>query len=481
MNSELEELQLQVEGGICKLPISEMEQLAEHVGLESKEYKGKSKLAMSRIVRSKVEDELGKAEDKTEYLTALQNFISGTPPPLEESSNSEDQNKESVKALMTEYETLRKQFEAMMASCKKKMEEASVKFEDEKSTTPAATTSKPKEGSVVSLVDVKTALRRDFKIVGVIGGEEQKDRLSFVSLIRQIDTGLEKAYKEREIIDGVIRAISPSLKLRSYLETMKELTLPKLRQMLRAHYKQKSGTELYQELTTMCQSPKETPQDFLIRALDIRQQVLFASQAGSGTVKYEPSLVHPLFLHAVETGLQDEAVRNKLRPFLQKAEITDEELMEQINVAVSEESERRGKLGASNYKNLRVNVLEADGEKVEPGGQRQSQKAGTKKEPKPDRPDRLMVTLEAVQSDIAVLKEALGSQNAPERERARYTYPYDNQRRRLCEACQRANQYFCDHCFRCGSSDHFARGCRRGVAGTTHQGNGRRLQPRDRE
>ena len=46
-DSELEELQLQVEGGICKLPISEMEQLAEHIGLESKEYKGKSKSRMS--------------------------------------------------------------------------------------------------------------------------------------------------------------------------------------------------------------------------------------------------------------------------------------------------------------------------------------------------------------------------------------------------------------------------------------------------
>ena len=142
-------------------------------------------------------------------------------------------------------------------------------------------------------------------------------------------------------------------------------------------------------------------------------------------------------------------------------------------MAVSEESQRRGKLGASNYKNLRVHVLEADGEKVEPGGQTQSKKSGTKKEPKPDRPDRLMVTLEAVQSDIAILKEALGSQNAPEREGARYMYPYDNQRRRLCKVCQRANQYFCDHCFRCGSSDHFSQGCRRGVAGTTNQGNRR--------
>ena len=91
-DSELEELQLQVEGGICKLPISEMEQLAEHVGLESKEFKGKSKLAMSRMVCAKIENELEKTEGKIEYLTELRNFISGTPPPLEE-LNSEDQNK----------------------------------------------------------------------------------------------------------------------------------------------------------------------------------------------------------------------------------------------------------------------------------------------------------------------------------------------------------------------------------------------------
>ena len=167
----------------------------------------------------------------------------------------------------------------------------------------------------------------------------------------------------------------------------------------------------------MCQSPKETHQDFLIRVLDLRQQVLFASQAEGGTVKYEPLLVHPLFLHAIETGLQDEAVRNKLRPFLQKAEVTDEELMEQINVVVSEESERKGKLGATYHKNARVNSLEVDSDQAEQGGQTQPKKSGSRKEMKCDRPDRLMVTLEAVQSDIAASKEAMASQNASERER----------------------------------------------------------------
>ena len=160
MDSELEELQLQVEGGICKLPIAEMEQFAEHVGLESKEYKGKGKLAMSRIVRAKVEVELGQAESKVEYLTELRNFIAGTPPPLEETGKNEEGP---VKPKM-EYEALCKQFEEMIESYKKKMEQASLKQEDTKS---------PKEGNV-SLVDVKTALRRDFKIMGVIGAT--KDR-----------------------------------------------------------------------------------------------------------------------------------------------------------------------------------------------------------------------------------------------------------------------------------------------------------------
>ena len=302
----------------------------------------------------------------------------------------------------------------MIESCKKKVEQALVKLEDTKPSTPARTASKPKEGNIVSLVD---------------------------------------------------------------LETMKELTLAKLIQMLRPHYKQKPGTELYQELTTMCQSPKESPQDFLIRALELREQVLFVSQAEGNTVKYEPSLVCPLFLHAIETGLQDEAVRNKLRPFLQKAEVTDEELMEQINVVIFEESKWKGKLGATCHKNVRANSLEVNSEQAEPGGQ---MKSGSKKESKSDRPDRLMVILEAVQSDIGVLKEGMASQNASERERVQHRYPFENQRRRVCQACQRPNQEFCDHCFRCGSSDHFAQGCPRGAASVPNQGNQRRLPLWDR-
>jgi hypothetical protein len=50
---------------------------------------------------------------------------------------------------------------------------------------------------------------------------------------------------------------------------MEGLTLKKHLQILKAQYKQKSATELYHELTILCQDSKESAEDFLIRALEL--------------------------------------------------------------------------------------------------------------------------------------------------------------------------------------------------------------------
>ena len=89
---------------------------------------------------------------------------------------------------------------------------------------------KAKEAETKVSVDIAKAFKRDFKIFGTISGESHKDGLSFVSLVRQIDAGIKSGYKETEIIEAVIRAVSPSLKLRSYLEMMSELSLSRLKQ-----------------------------------------------------------------------------------------------------------------------------------------------------------------------------------------------------------------------------------------------------------
>ena len=95
----------------------------------------------------------------------------------------------------------------------------------------------------------------------------------------QIDSGLKRDYQENEIVDAVIRAISPHSSLRSYVETISDLSLAKLRRILRVHYREKTASEVYQQLATVCQqSSGESPQQFLLRALDLRNKVNFASK-----------------------------------------------------------------------------------------------------------------------------------------------------------------------------------------------------------
>lgn len=66
--------------------------------------------------------------------------------------------------------------------------------------------------------------KRDFKISGQTGDVSRKDRLSFSSLVHQIENGLKNDYTEDEIKEAVIKAINPALSLRSYLEGKADLT-----------------------------------------------------------------------------------------------------------------------------------------------------------------------------------------------------------------------------------------------------------------
>lgn len=151
-------------------------------------------------------------------------------------------------------------------------------------------------------------------------------------------------------MDGVIRAISGGMVLRSYVETYKDLSLERLRKILKNHYGVKNSTELYQNLASICQGPKETPQEFLMRALDLRQKILFSNtqDQSEDNLVYETDHIQKLFLRTVETGLQDENVRVRVRSYLRDSKISDEELTLKVNHAVSTENERARKLRSQN-------------------------------------------------------------------------------------------------------------------------------------
>jgi hypothetical protein len=85
----------------------------------------------------------------------------------------------------------------------------------------------------------------------------------------QVEIGLGKGYTDKEIVTAVIRAVQPGLQLRSYLESVGDRTLARLRKIL--CFLGKNATELYQSLTNIAQQPNEDSQTFLMRALTSRQ------------------------------------------------------------------------------------------------------------------------------------------------------------------------------------------------------------------
>ena len=51
-----------------------------------------------------------------------------------------------------------------------------------------------------------------------------------------------------------------------------------------------------------------------MRALELRQKIIFASKEAGVVIKYDQTLVQSLFLHCIETGLRDDVVRVKAMP-----------------------------------------------------------------------------------------------------------------------------------------------------------------------
>ncbi|WAR24264.1 hypothetical protein MAR_037933 [Mya arenaria] len=169
---------------------------------------------------------------------------------------------------------------------------------------------------------IKTQFRRDFKISGNIG--EGPTCIGYTSFQRQLESGSHHGYSDRDLIDGVIRAIQAGSKLRGYLEGRDDLPLPKLQSIIRAFYKEKRSTELF-------------------RALELRQKINFASKE-SKTSHYNKDLVEHQFRHSVSTGIRDDEIRGEAHVLFQNYK-QDEDLILGLNEIVSRKKrEREAKL-----------------------------------------------------------------------------------------------------------------------------------------
>lgn len=287
-------------------------------------------------------------------------------------------------------------------------------------------------------------LRKEFRIKGTIAEPGQKDSISYITISREISRGKRLGYLDSEVIDAIIYAVSPKSKLRVLLETKPDITLDKIDRLLKAHLGNTTASDLYQLLSTLGQESGESTHAFVIRAMELRQKILFASQnATDDDIHYGERLVQKTFINTLETGIVNEAVRSKLRQIL-KEDVSDEEILTELSKAEASEKERNIKLGRRPT-SAKVSMVNTDGVND-------------------DAFKALQKQLQKIQNDVDVLKTSRDKTSRDNRPRYNNYLNYDGNKNnstyiRKCERCTKENIDRCVHCWKCGNGTHFSRDC----------------------
>lgn len=313
---------------------------------------------------------------------------------------------------------------------------------------------------VVRLTDVTTLLpRREFKL---FGGQlsDSGSELSYNSICKQIDEGLQEGFTESEVIRTVIKITKPGT-FREMLTNKDDLTVDELKRFLKSHIREKSSSELFQELSSARQQDKETPQQFMYRLMGLKQRVLVASQQSGSEFSYDKKLVQGTFLHTLYQGLNEKntQIRSDLKPYATDFQVTDDVLLEQITKSTNEEAERLKRLGT---------VTKARPVTASSALQGDTDQAGCSKLNTRDKEEDNHTAILALTAQVSALTKHLEKMSqTPDSEAEGGTYQTPTNTRQAqgvntkgrCHECVNQRRASCFHCFSCGQEGHRAVGC----------------------
>lgn len=326
--------------------------------------------------------------------------------------------------------------------------------------------SRPSRGydQVLSLSDVAALFpRREFKLHGGQISDLGSD-MSYSSLCKQIDEGLQEGFTECEIIRTVLKIMKPGT-LKEMLTNKDDLTVDGLKKLLRSHIRDKNSAELFQELSNAKQQDKESAQQFLYRIIGLKQRVLFESRQPGADFNYDKKLVQGTFLHTLYQGFNEKNnyVRQDLKPFLNDLQVSDDFLLEQITKSTSEEAERLRRLGtASKTRPVTVSAAQLANtdltEQAKVDTELQANRAAIRELTAQVSSLTRQLTKVVSQTDSVTSGDSCSPLNHPP------TPPAENRGR--CGDCVQQGKVSCPHCFACGQAGHRAIGClRRKVSG----------------
>ncbi|KAK7918699.1 hypothetical protein WMY93_009983 [Mugilogobius chulae] len=224
--------------------------------------------------------------------------------------------------------------------------------------------------------------------------------------------------------------------------------------------------DLYHKLVNVTQDSRESPQNFLFRAIELKERLFLASKESGSDDQYSPEVIQRKFLRSVSTGLISDHIKFQLKPYLDDPAVTDEILIDKLNEAASVESERQSKQRKNAISRApKVNELQTEAQAGQPESktvsemrvqdQTEAVKPKIRKTSAPSSRDaELYETVNLLREEMADIKKNLQGHQ-------RTTQSLKRTQRRACTACEESGQSNqCDHCFKCGLTGHFSRGCR---------------------
>ena len=487
---ELEKLENKVDKLLLEQNKDELKKSCMSLNIYNEEWANKTKRQLIREIQDYLETFDDDIEMKTEVLTNIMKSMDKTDEDevdlTREHSTEEGKETERLKVnvqeeiMIVRQKDMQKEMELLQKQQQELLERIKSKEEDYKKLVEEKKGSGKKEeagndlfrglGGDNNSAAVANLLRKEFRIKGCVGDPNQKDKLSLVSLKHQINNAKQSGYSEQEIVSGVIRAMHSSLRLKSILEMKKDLTLPTLLKYLQHHFEEKSSTDLCAQLTNATQTPNETPVEYVLRCIELREKLMLSSKS-MGEIEYDRDLVFKLFLRTLERGFENVTILQEIKPVLRGSSVTDEEILAIVQKAAIDERERQRNFIKKGHKVNQIGYSENQGDipstimsdfanALTSFGTQLKELTEQVKQLQANQPSAKQ--LSDLTREVNELKKRDKIEGKEENKTQRNMR--DSRERYLCEKCKDANVQYCNHCYKCGGAGHLGKFCRKSVA-----------------
>ena len=300
--SDSDNLQLELDALLCKQSVEQLLELAVYFDIEEG-VDGRSRCQLVKIIRNAVEETLSNSKedfDVTIFLNDAISKIKGTssiPNRPADQSNAQyeildfEQQLADLNQLQIESDNARQALLEQLKNAKGKLLKTNL--------SDFASSNVANNSKLESVKPGFSILVRELKISGQIGEPGQHDKLTYVSLIHQIDSGLEKGYSEKEVCDAIIKSIPPHSSLRNYILTLPQCSLEKLRSILRVFFQEKIAADLFQAMVITIEGCKRNRATVFITTLGRTKPSIFCIKRRACQIGIQLAVGGKIFLKPV--------------------------------------------------------------------------------------------------------------------------------------------------------------------------------------